>query len=362
MLHIKMYGTGTSGYQLARAKLKEYLRRASIIYQLQEVTDVNSFIHDMVVSVPAIRVNDGVIYELKQNDQYNVSLRDIIQSIIKNENYGSLTKIVVPTDFSETSFNAYNFANHLAKSIDGVILLTHIFNSQKADLEPLSTEVAKTKLNKYIQSVNQDWIGSFVTEPLVEGVFLQGNVIDELKELSKKGNTMIVMGMSGNTKNSHKIFSDLILEFVHKSHCPLFIIPSEYAYVFPTEIVLLSQDLSGSATHILYVGKLSQILNATFKIICLNDGKDEQKGMSDLIQLMDSTLSTLKYAVEYIHITESSNAIESLMGRRNNIIVMSPQDKIIFQSIFQRKVADKAHGKMQAPLLVLNDGCSKPNL
>ncbi len=86
MLEIKIYGTGTPGYQLAKSKLAEMLNISGLEYKLEEVTNISEIMSDNIISVPAVKVNNSQLYEIKPNGSYQKSLRDTIQNILKSEN------------------------------------------------------------------------------------------------------------------------------------------------------------------------------------------------------------------------------------------------------------------------------------
>jgi nucleotide-binding universal stress UspA family protein len=362
MVDIKIYGTETPSYQLAKSKLMDSLEHARIPYSLEEIHEISQFIKDRVVSVPAVKVNGKHLFELKKNGSYNQSLRETIQSILKMEQYGNLTKIVVPTDFSDASFNAYNYANYLAKQCEGILLLTHVYFPTSTDVNnfamvnPEIEAIHRQKLDSFVKSVNQDWIGTFVTEPIMEGVFKVGFPKAELLEMSKEKNTIMVMGTTGAGDVFKKIFGSLSLDLVENAHCPLFLVPPDAVYVKNNEVVYLSEDLKKDALHLLYVGKLCQKLNCMLKLVHFRKEKDESYNVSDAIGLLESYYPELKYHIE---INDTDNIFDSLTKLFENpnyqLLAMSTQHRNLFQSLFHRSVTEFAAQHVKTPLLVLSD-------
>jgi len=362
MVNIKIYGTGTPSYQLAKSKLLESLAHAGIEFSLQEVHEISQFIHDRVVSVPAIKVNDKYLFELKTNGSYNQSLRETIQTILKMEQYGNLTKIVVPTDFSDASYNAYNYANYLAKQCESVMMLTHVYFPTSTDVNnfamvnPEVEAIHRQKLESFVKSVNQDWIGTFVTEPIMEGVFKVGFPKSELVEMSKDKNTIMVMGTTGAGDVFKKIFGSLSLDLVENAHCPLFLVPPDAVYAKNNEVVYLSEDLKKDALHLLYVGKLCLKLNCMLKLVHFRKENDEAYNISDAIGLLDNYYPDLKYHIE---INDTSNLFDSLtqlfLNPNYQLLAMSTQHRNLFQSMFHRSATEFAAQHVKTPLLVLSD-------
>lgn len=365
MLNIKIYGTGTSGHQLAKAKLIKCLSDASINYQIRDISNIQEIMNDQIESVPCLKVN-GNLFEIKQNGRYSASLRQAIQEILKMKNYGKMTKIIVPTDFSEASNNAYNFANHLSKDINGVLMLTHIYYPTSTDVNQFvvvneeAEKIHREKLENLVKSVNQDWIGSFVKEPFIEGVFKVGFPRIELTEMSKEPNTVMVMGTTGSGDTFKKIFGSLSLDMLDQCYCPLFLIPPGSAYAKINEIVYLSEDLKNDAMHILYTGRLCVKTKADLRIVHFRTKSKDEYDVSDTVKIMETYFPDVKYHVEIIDTTDLFDSIKGLVKEdSNHLIVVSTKHRNIFQHIFHKSVSEFTAIHSDSPVLILSDKTSE---
>ncbi|MBK8346584.1 MAG: universal stress protein [Saprospiraceae bacterium] len=362
MIDIKIYGTGTPSYQLAKSKLMENLSGAGMEYHLEEITKITDIINDNIESVPAVRVNDKLLFEIKPNGSYNRSLRETIQNILRIDNYGKMTKIIVPTDFSEASFNAYNYANHLAKDLEGVLLLTHIYYPTSTDVNQFvvvneeAEKIHRDKLDKYVKSVNQDWIGNFITEPLIEGVFKVGFPRMELTEMSRQPNTIMVMGTTGEGDTFKKVFGSLSMDMIDHSYCPLFLIPPGATYADSKEIIYLSEDLKNDSLHILYAGRMCVKTGSDFRLVHFRSKENDEYDVTDTIKIMESYFPEVKYHIEIMDTTDLFGSIKDLVSRdAKNLIVLSTKHRNIFQNIFHRSVTEFAALHSVSPLLILSD-------
>jgi len=362
MIDIKIYGTGTPSYQLAKAKVTKRLSDAGLEYHLEEVMKITDIIHDGIESVPALKVNDKLLFEIKPNGSYNRSLREAIQNILKMDNYGKMTKILVPTDFSDASFNAYNFANHLAKDLDGVLLLTHIYYPTSTDVNQFvvineeAEKIHQDKLDKFVESVNQDWIGNFVTEPLIEGIFKVGFPRMELSEMSKAPNTIMVMGTTGVGDTFKKVFGSLSLDMIDHCHCPLFLVPPGAAYAKLKEIVYLSEDLKNDSLHLLYTGRLCVKTGSDFRLVHFRSKSKEEYDVSDTIKIIESYFPEIKYHIEIIDTDDLFSSIKDILNKDNNdLIVLSTKHRNMFKNLFHKSVTEFAAIHSTSPLLILSD-------
>lgn len=361
MVDIKIYGASTPSFLLVKSKLTEILNLASIPFTISEVTIVSEILKENIVSVPAIKVNGILMFEIKSNDQFNYSLRQSILQILKINKYGKMVKIIVPTDFSETSLNAYNFANHLAKDTNGVIFLTHIFNPPISDVDQFAfiddslIKVYKDRLDELVLSVDQDRIGTFMAEPLVEGIFKVGIPKMELIELSKEPNSVMVMGTSGEGDLFKKVFGSLTLEMIESSYCPIYLVPPGSHYSDSKEIIYLSEDLKNDVLHLLYVGNLCKSRGAVLKLIHYQDANHEPFNVSDTIDVIDSYFPELVYHIEIIDTEDTLKNIKKLLtGDSNNLVVMSTKHRNIFEKMFHNSMTEFAALHCNSPILILN--------
>lgn len=362
MINIKIYGTGTPTYQLAKTKVEERLSAAGIDYKLEEITQITDIMKENVVSVPAMRVNDELLFEIKPNGSYNQSLRDAIQQILSVENYGKMVKILVPTDFSDASYNAYNFADALAKIMNGVIRLAHIYYPTSTDVNQfvVMNEEAETihrdKLNDLVKSLNKDWIGNFVSEPMIEGVFRVGFPRMELTEMSKEPNTLMVMGTTGAGDTFKKVFGSLSLDMIDNCYCPLFLIPPGASCAKINEVIFLSESIKYDAGHLLFAGKICSKFGSDLHLVHYRTKSDDEYDVSDTIKIIESYYPELKYHIEVIDTSELFESIKSAVQQGDSkLVIMATRHRNVFQSLFHKSATEFAALNSTSPLLILSD-------
>ena len=126
-MQVNIYGSGTSS-QIYLAHLLDVAFDASgIDYVINHINDVNQFIAKNINAIPAIEVDGKVIFELKNKEDYHTHTRKFIQEFLKKYNYGNMKKILVPTDFSPCSTNAFSYAMQLAHYVNGYVNLLHVY-------------------------------------------------------------------------------------------------------------------------------------------------------------------------------------------------------------------------------------------
>lgn len=361
-LKITIYGTESPSHQLARYKLIDMLDYAKIAYTLEDITDVNVIVKENISSVPSVRIDEGPLFEIKSNGNFNKSLRKAIQHILRLKNYGNMPKIIVTTDFSEASLNAYNFAHHLALKLHGVIKLTHVYYPTSTDINQFAIvndeveKIRQNKLQEYVDSFNQDWIGEFVETPMVEGIFKVGFPVMELVELSKEDNAFMVMSTTGEGGAFRKIFGSISLDMISKSHSPLFLIPANMRFSSLKRISFLSEDLDKDATYLEYLSNLCEKLGTDFRLIHFVEDKNEEFDVSLATKTMDKYFMNVNYNIEVNYTNDTFDGIKKVVTEsEDQLIVLTTKHRNIFQNLFHRSATEFATEHSVSPILILSD-------
>lgn len=367
MVDIKIYGTETPSYELAKKKLCEFLDSAGLQYNLKEITDIKEIIKDHIKSVPSILLNNNRLFEIKPNGQYNESLRQAIQTILQTYNYGDMTKIIVPTDFSEASFNAYNFAHQLVKGLKGVIKLTHIYYPSSVDVQQFTAldeeaeKLHKERLFGLVDSLNKDWIGSFMDEPIVDGVFKIGFPGMELETMSKEENSVMVMGTTGSGDAFKKVFGSLSLDLIESSKCPLFLVPPDRTFQPIKELILLSESLKNDTMHLLYLGDLCTKLNINLRVVHLKTKEEDTFDLSEAINILKNYYPQLNYIIDVFDTKDVFESVKRLVTEsEHNIVALSIRKRNFFERFFHKSVTEFAALNSICPILILPEEPIKP--
>jgi nucleotide-binding universal stress UspA family protein len=360
-MEIKIYGTGSSGHQMVNEKLIDSLSKAGLSFHIENIENVDSFISDMVHSIPAIRVDDKDLYEISLNGRFNSSLRDAIQKILQKSNYGSMTKIIVPTDFSEISFNAYNFARGLAKLMQGVLYITHVYFPNSTNMNEITfvdedaENVFKKKLDDFVHSINQDWIGEFVKEPFVESKFITGFPHKELLAMSEEPNTIIVMGSTGSGDTFKKMFGSLSLDVMKSAKCPVFVIPKNVQFSEIKEVLFSSEDLSQDANAILEASRLCQKMGAKLNVAHVVTRVGDDYHIGELEKLLHSYLKDTEYEIHMVEDKTPVSGIEAIVRKKPiDLLVFNTKHRNFFTNLIHNSVTEHIALYLDKPVLVFH--------
>ncbi|SRX55155.1 universal stress protein [Aequorivita sp. CIP111184] len=162
-----------------------------------------------------------------------------------------MRKILIPTDFSENSWNAIKYATELFKYDHAEIYILHAFADEVYEAETRVTEEIFDKLKEKtlekakIELENfRNQIIEFSPNPKHEVHTMAefGMLVDSVNDWVEKENIdVVVMGTKGQTADKKLTFGSNTLQVIKYVKCPVLAIPSVYKDVHPKNI-LFSTD------------------------------------------------------------------------------------------------------------------------
>lgn len=152
---------------------------------------------------------------------------------------------LVPTDFSDNARNAFTAALHLAKLFGARVTLCAVYDqpsSGQSVLRNISEQLKQNTLEDLEQEV-EDMRADFPEVPIAVKA-VQGDtaeMIDKTADLERAD--LIVMGKTGRSGFSNKLFGSVALETINHTDHTLLLIPQEWKYK-PIDKICLATDLS----------------------------------------------------------------------------------------------------------------------
>lgn len=183
-------------------------------------------------------------------------------------------KIVVPTDFSEGSEHACQYAIHLAHKIKAEIKLLHVYEDPVADLSIkesasylnyLQAAIKETekKANTALLAFNRK-MKSYMNAQKIKNVrihssIVRGNIVAKIKTVSTEYKPdLIVLGSIGRREDSKSVFAGLARLLISGLDIPVYAIPGPFSReVFDKVNILYATDFNekdhNSLEHLLKI-------------------------------------------------------------------------------------------------------------
>lgn len=162
-----------------------------------------------------------------------------------------IKNIIIATDFSVTSRNAYRYAKSLAETLKAALTVItvkeHLIMVSDVMTVPLPGDDNKSLVDDIKELITEE--DAAINKSTVEGEvkikIFKGDPVDVLTELSKESETdLIVMGTTGLQDVLTKVMGSTSLKVSNKAHCPVILVPRDAKWISIEQILYASNDES----------------------------------------------------------------------------------------------------------------------
>jgi nucleotide-binding universal stress UspA family protein len=260
-----------------------------------------------------------------------------------------MLNVIVPLDFSQTSFNAAHYAANMYKGKDNVTLILYHFYSDGED-----TITAKN----YLTSLAVEFSGmvSSIDTELDSG----DNFIDSLAAFAQvKGAYMIVMGLTGKTPREQRFSGTNTLKISEKEICPVLIVPEDAVYNGISNALITSELKSVEETPtLLAVKRVLELFKPSLHILNTNsdyylflpdDVKEERNKMAEL-------LSVFNPEFYFMRLFDFQESIDVFAKDKNiDLIIIAPRYHTFFERLFKTPHTNKLIYHSKVPVLAVHE-------
>lgn len=273
--------------------------------------------------------------------------------------------ILIPTDFSDNSWNAVHYALSLFENESVRFYFLHVITDQKEQVYQTPTlslahedtlTLPKTSFSNFLKKLKKSPLSKkhhFYTT-MEEGTFT--SVIR--KKIEDYQIDMIVMGTNGASGYKEATVGKNTTAVITRVKCPVLVIPAKANYIVPKDICLPTDfnnffqnkvietlksvvSLKASALSVLYVSKKSKVLTR-LQEEHKNQLKEQLHGVQQSFHF--NVDGTLEEAVEFF-----------VQPREIGMIAMMAKNLNFFQHILFHPVTRKISYHSEIPFLVLHD-------
>lgn len=246
--------TGTS----LKYQLEAMLAAHQLPFKITEVNEPEDFVKAGVISTPAIKAMDKIIYHKESSplDETINQVLDVLQSGLKRH-------ILVPVDFSQESVHALRYALMMAGRLNKAITLVHIH-------EPLIDQISDSAFDMEMMKNNRRRLDEMMVEVgwgklhsgnhiPVDLKFETGDAVSHIVPmLDDEKYEMIIMSTKAENTFWRRLLSSVSHEVSKRSHKPAIIVPPQADIKFPRKILV------GLVKDLLYEDVLDYLLDFAF--------------------------------------------------------------------------------------------------
>jgi len=140
-----------------------------------------------------------------------------------------LSKILIPTDFSDATAKAVEYAASFAQQHGAELLLCHVLEPSPYPMAPIAGSLdrapAEAELHRAVEKELQDCRERFVPSDVrCQTVMLEGTPhVEIISHAKAQGVDLIVMPTHGRSGLAHFLLGSVSEKVIRRAHCPVLV-------------------------------------------------------------------------------------------------------------------------------------------
>lgn len=257
--------------------------------------------------------------------------------------------VIVPLDFSESSFNSAHYAYEMYKNRTDVTIILYHFYKTGEDI------ISK---RNYLESLKKEFSA---TTTLIDTLLESGHeFIDSLSAFAHtKTAYMIVMTLSDKSPLVHRFAGSNALKMVEKNICPVLIVPAEAKFKSITNVVITSEmKYTQENPTLMAIKKVLSDFRPFLHILNVDSKHylsltEEFKTARDNMERILSEFQPEFYFMRLFDFTEAVNLFTE--DKKIDMIIIGPKMHSLFEKIFKSHYAPDLIYQSKIPVLAVLD-------
>lgn len=213
-----------------------------------------------------------------------------------------MKKIMLPTDFSDNSYNAIRYAVRLFSGIETTFYLLHTYTPAIYRTEYVLDSPGQIGLGDVYQESSQSQLEEMKTKLEEEfdntaHTFITHSalsfLVDEVRETVKNEKIdLVIMGTQGATGAKEILLGTHAVHVIKNATCPVMAVPSGYEYENPTEILFPTDyEIDYQNEQMQQLLDIAKNHNSSIEIIHVSTGYDLTENQRKNKQKLKAVLS-----------------------------------------------------------------------
>jgi nucleotide-binding universal stress UspA family protein len=260
-----------------------------------------------------------------------------------------MINVIIPLDFSETSFNAAHYgAKMYAGRTDVNIILYHFYTSSE------DVGVYTNLLDSLKEELNQ-------IVPVIETAIESGNnFIDCLSAFAHvRSAYMIVMGLTGKSPMAQRFTGSNTLEMAEKNVCPILIIPADASYQGISNILIASEMKYAEDTPVLLaVKRILTDFKPNLHVLNVDDSHyiSLTTSYKEERDKMEALLSEFNPEFYFMRLFDFHESINLFVHDKNiDMIIIGPKHHGFFEKLFKAQHTKKMIYQSKVAVLAVHE-------
>ncbi|TVZ27565.1 nucleotide-binding universal stress UspA family protein [Gillisia sp. Hel_I_86] len=276
-----------------------------------------------------------------------------------------MKRILLPTDFSDTAYNAMCYAVQLFEKEKCEFTLLHTYTPVTYNVGTVADSYSTFELLEVLKSTVGQNLDK--TEELLKGKFKNPNhtfqkkgtynlLINEMQDLIKEKNIeLIVMGTTGATGAKEIFLGTNTMYTIKNVKCAVIAVPANFSYEEPKEILFPTDfKFSYKNKYLSFIRDLCK--THTSKLHIFNVVKEETTASKNDM-MMDFLDKYFEDNFHRFHIAKNKDLQEAIVAfelkNKINLLIMIHNKHSFFENLLFKPVINKIVFHTQVPFLVI---------
>lgn len=275
----------------------------------------------------------------------------------------SVFKIICPTDFSECSLNAIEYAAKLGEKYQAELILFHV--PDKEDYQKLAAqEISNGQTYEFVEKKLENLVRTVSKESIPKGlkscksVVREGKVVTSILEfVAEEKADLIVIGTEGINDFKKNYVGTRTAKVVDRSDVDVLVIPRRVYFKAPRKLVYASDYLEEDKLAIQKIAELAKFFDSEIDLVHVST-----KAKAIDKSLHQTMVHELKPFIKYEKINfvlkayrdDAGLGLENyLITAKGDMLVTLSKKKSWFEQIFDKNISRKMSYFINKPLLVV---------
>lgn len=276
-----------------------------------------------------------------------------------------MLKILIPTDFSDISFNASRYAAELFKYGPSEIYILNAYAEEVYDVE---TELNASEFEMFQKEISErserdlvkfkknlvDIYSNPKHTVYTKSVF--GLLVDAVNDIVEKENIdIVVMGTKGKTADKKMTFGSHTVQVMKYVRCPVLAIPEVYKDVHPKEILFPSDfQVPHRRRELKLLSTIAKGFAAKIHLLYVSDQENLSRRQNDNKEFIAVLMENNRLFFEQISGSDITDSINSYLKKNPmDMLVMVNTRQSYLENILYQSTIERIGLHIDIPFLVL---------
>lgn len=276
-----------------------------------------------------------------------------------------MKNILLPTDFSENSWNAIKYALQLFKNEPCKFYLLNTYTPVIYHVEYVLIEPAQFGMIDNVREIALKNLEDFKTriknefknpKHTIETIGAFNMLIPEIVEIVKdKAIDYVVMGTKGATGANEILFGSNTVHVFKNIKCPILAIPDGFEFETPHEILFPTDyAITYEPHHVKPIIDINKLYQTRIHILYLTYGYDLSEKQEENKLILETHLKKETYLIHEVGNQTVEEGITNFQSKtRVNMLVMINNKHSFFENLFFKNTINQIGFHLKIPFLVI---------